>query len=80
MADILARVIFFMLDILWIILVMVPLLFLCEIANVLYALTSWSVFARLAVTLAKLDLKAYLLMRYIATIWLTEKRTFRDRV
>lgn len=52
---------------------MVPLGFLCTIANVLYALTSWSVFARLAVTLAKLDLKVYLLIRYIAATWLTEK-------
>ena len=52
---------------------MVPLGFLCTIANVLYALTSWSVFARLAVTLAKLDLKVYLLIRYITATWLTEK-------
>ena len=73
MADILARVIFFVLDIVWIILVMVPLWFLCAIASVLCALTSWWVFYRMAATVEKLTLKAYLLIRYIATTWLTEE-------
>lgn len=73
MADILARVIFFVLNIVWIILVMVPLWFLCAITSVLCALTSWRVFYRMAATAEKLTLKAYLLMRYIAMTWLTEE-------
>lgn len=73
MADILARVIFFVLDIVWIILVIVPLWFLCAITSVLCELTSWWGFYRMAVAAEKLTLKAYLLIRYIATTWLTEE-------
>ena len=74
MADNLARSIFFVLSILWLVLVAIPLWFLVTILATLYKLTSWSMFARVEKAVMRLDLKCYALIRYIATTWLTEER------
>lgn len=73
MADIFARWIFFVLDIMWVVLVLTPLWLLYTIAAILYALTSWSIFNRIAKVVEKLQLKAYSIIRYISTTWLTEE-------
>ena len=64
MADILARWIFFMLDIMWVVLVLVPLWLLYAIAAILYELTAWSIFYRIAKVTEKLQFKAYTTIRY----------------
>lgn len=73
MADILARWIFFMLDIMWVVLVLVPLWLLYAIAAILYELTAWSIFYRIAKVTEKLQFKSYTIIRYISTTWLTEE-------
>lgn len=73
MADILAGMIFFALSILWIVVVIFPFGILCLVATILYVLTSWRVFDKMAVAAEKLVLKVYLLIRYITTTWLTEE-------
>lgn len=74
MADIFARLIFFVLDMLWVVLVLIPLWLLHTIFATLYKLTSWSMFARVAKAVVRLDLKCYALIRHIATTWLTEEK------
>lgn len=73
MADILARWIFFMLNIMWVVLVLAPLWLLYTIAAILYELTAWSIFYWIAKVTEKLQFKAYTIIRYISTTWLTEE-------